>query len=75
MAASDRGKTMSSIYGSALTELRHRHDAEFHEILDDLYAKSGLEVKRRLTGERKRQADIARAKAVLASLEQAAEQE
>ena len=69
MAQTDREKTLSALYGKALKELRRRHDVEFHEILDDLYAETGIDVKRRLTGERKRQAEIAKAKALLASLE------
>jgi hypothetical protein len=69
MAQNDREKALSSLYGKALQELRRRHDVEFHEILDGLYAESGIDVKRRLTGERKRQADIAKAKALLAALE------
>jgi len=60
---------MSSLYAKAMKELKRQHDVEFHEILDGLYAESGIDVKRRLTGERKRQADIAKAKALLASLE------
>lgn len=69
MAQSDREKTLSALYGKALQELRRRHEVEFSEILDGLYQESGVDVKRRLTGERKRQADIAKAKAVLAALE------
>lgn len=69
MAQNDRAKVLAALYAKALKELRRKHDVEFHEILDGLYAESGVEVKRRLTGERKRQADIAKAKAVLASLE------
>lgn len=69
MAQSDREKTLSALYGKALKELRRRHDVEFHSILDDLYKEAGVDVKRRLTGERKRQAEIAKAKATLAALE------
>lgn len=73
MAQSDRDKArekvLSSLYTKAHRELRRRHDMEFHDILDELYKESGIEVKRRLTGERKRQADIAKAKALLAALE------
>lgn len=69
MSQTDREKVMSSLYAKAMKELKRRHDVEFHEILDGLYAESGIDVKRRLTGERKRQADIAKAKALLASLE------
>ena len=69
MAQNAREKTLSALYGRALKELRRRHDVEFHEILDGLYKDTGIDVKRRLTGERKRQAEIAKAKALLASLE------
>jgi hypothetical protein len=69
MAQSDREKELSALYGKALKELRRKHDVEFHGILEGLYKEAGMDVKRRLTGERKRQADIAKAKAVLAALE------
>lgn len=73
MAQTDREKTLSALYGKALKELRRRHDVEFHDILDGLYREAGVDVKRRLTGERKRQAEIAKAKALIASLEGASQ--
>ena len=69
MAQTEREKSLSSLYGKALKELRRRHDVEFHGILDDMYRDAGIEVRRRLTGERKRLADIAKAKETLAALE------
>lgn len=73
MSTNDRSKALGKAYGEANRRLRENHPTEFHEILADVYADMGLDVKKRLTGERKRLADIAALKERLASLEGAEE--
>ena len=65
----EKHKQMSAAYAEATKVLRSRHIAEFHEILEGCYADRGLDVKKRLTGERKRQNEIAKARALLAAIE------
>lgn len=67
----DHGKAMNKAYAVATKELRRRHSDEFHAILEGVYADMGLSVRKRLTGVRKRQADIEKAKAILANIETA----
>lgn len=66
---SERTKMLAKAYSRADRELRKRHSEEFHSILAAVYDDMGLDVRKRLTGERKRQADIAALKDRLASLE------
>lgn len=69
MSDNERTKALGKAYGEANRILRDNHPEEFHDILASVYANMGLDVKKRLTGERKRQADIAALKERLASLE------
>lgn len=69
MSENERARALGKAYTEANRRLRNNHPTEFHEILADIYADMGLDVKKRLTGERKRQADIAALKERLASLE------
>jgi len=43
------------------------HAEEFHKLLEQVYEERGITVRKRLTGERKRQAEIEKARAILAS--------
>ena len=62
---SDRAKFLASAYAKATAILRHHHDDEFHEILEDIYREQGVTVKKRLTGSRKKRADLDKARAAL----------
>lgn len=64
----DKRKEMSAAYQDANKILRSRHIVEFHEILEQAYVARGLDVKKRLTGARKRQAEIEKARALLAEV-------
>jgi len=66
---SDRQNTMSSAYAAAEKRLRHNHIDEFHVILDAIYAERGMEIKKRLRGQRLLDKKIAEAKALLAQAE------
>lgn len=66
---SDRAALLAKAYSRATQELRKHHAEEFHMLLQEQYADLGLNVRKRLTGERKRQADIEKARATLAALE------
>lgn len=63
---SDHLKEVKRAYVRATAELRKQYADEFHVLLAAEYEKAGLSVRKRLTGERKRQAEIARARALLA---------
>ena len=69
---SDRQAMLAKAYSRATQELRKHHADEFHMLLQEQYEEMGITVRKRLTGERKRQADIEKAKATLAALEAAA---
>jgi hypothetical protein len=69
MTMSDRSVLLGKAYQAATKELRNHHAEEFHMLLQEQYDAMGLDVRKRLTGERKREADIEKAKAVLAALE------
>lgn len=69
---SDRQALLAKAYSRATQELRKHHAEEFHLLLQEQYEKMGVSVRKRLTGERKRQADIEKAKATLAALEASA---
>ena len=66
---SDRKVLIHKAYVSAQKKLRNAHQDEFHKLLEAEYADLGIEVRKRLTGERKRQATIAALKEQLASIE------
>ena len=51
-------KLKNSLYGKAQTILKDRYEAEFEDILSDLYAEHGLERKRKLTPEQKAARDL-----------------
>lgn len=70
-----RTKSLAKAYSVANRELRVRHAEEFHEILAEVYDQMGLVVRKRLTGDRKRKADIESLKDRLASLEGSAQPE
>lgn len=72
---SDRAKLLARAYARATQELRAHHADEFHTLLQEQYDEMGITVRKRLTGERKRQADIEKARATLAALENAAQGE
>jgi hypothetical protein len=65
----ERRRLLGKAYSMADRELRQRHSDEFHEILAEVYAEMGIDVRKRLTGERKRKRDIIALKERLASLE------
>jgi hypothetical protein len=65
----ERRRLLGKAYSMADRELRQRHSEEFHVILSEVYAEMGIEVRKRLTGERKRQRDIIALRERLASLE------
>jgi len=67
----NRNALLAKAYSRATQELRKHHAEEFHMLLQEQYEEMGISVRKRLTGERKRQADIEKAKAVLAALENA----
>lgn len=67
----NRNALLAKAYSRATQELRKHHAEEFHMLLQEQYDEMGISVRKRLTGERKRQADIEKAKAVLAALENA----
>ena len=69
---SDRQALLAKAYSRATQELRKHHAEEFHLLLQEQYEEMGVSVRKRLTGERKRQADIEKAKATLAALEASA---
>jgi len=66
---SDRQNTMSSAYAEATKRLRLNHIDEFHVILDAIYVERGMEIKKRLRGQRLLDKKIAEAKALLAQAE------
>lgn len=55
--STDRRNTLMRAYADATSELRRRHDGEFHEILQEIYDKKGLSVRKRRS---RRQAALAR---------------
>ena len=65
----NRNALLAKAYSRATQQLRKHHAEEFHMLLQEQYEEMGISVRKRLTGERKRQADIEKAKAVLAALE------
>lgn len=67
----NRQKALAQAYARATQELRKHHAEEFHTLLEEQYANMGITVRKRLTGERKRQADLDKARARVAALEAA----
>jgi hypothetical protein len=63
----ERQREMQKAYEEATKRLRRAHEAEFHSLLQEVYYERDMNVRKRLTGERKRAADIAKAKELLAS--------
>lgn len=62
----ERNLMVRKAYSKATTRLRNEFPERFHALLEEEYQSAGLTVRKRLTGERKRQAEIAAAKALLA---------
>jgi hypothetical protein len=62
----DRNAKMTKAYSRALRRLRDVHPVRFHEMLAEEYDKVDLVVQKRLTGERKKAAQIQAAKQLLA---------
>ena len=62
----DHEKAVKRAYVRATTALRRKYPDEFHALLAQEYEWAGLNVRKRLTGERKRKAEIERARALLA---------
>ena len=71
----NRQKALAQAYARATQELRKHHAEEFHMLLEEQYAAMGITVRKRLTGERKRQADLEKARARVAALEAATVEE
>ena len=63
---SDRKNQMQKAYEEATKRLRKAHQEDFHSLLQEVYYERDMKVRKRLTGERKRAAEIAKAKAFLA---------
>lgn len=61
---------MQKAYKEATKRLRTFHAEEFHILLEEVYEEHGLNVRKRLTGERKRKAMLADARRVIAELGQ-----
>jgi len=59
---------MISAYAEATKRLRMQHINQFHVILNEVYAERGLEVKKRLRGQRLLDKKISDAKALLAEV-------
>ena len=65
--STDRTKFLSSAYARATALLRKNHSEEFHEILAGIYEQEGVDVKKRLTGIRKKKAQLAKLQEELAT--------
>jgi hypothetical protein len=65
----DRQTAMSSAYAEASKRLRLNHIDEFHVLLDEVYVERGMEIKKRLRGQRLLDKKIAEAKALIAQVE------
>jgi hypothetical protein len=61
----DRRNELTRAYQAALGKLRSRHDSEFHEILAEVYAERGIEVRKRVSRIESHNRRIAAAKALL----------
>lgn len=72
---SDRKQLLAKAYANATLVLRKCHAEEFHMLLQEQYDEMGITVRKRLTGERKRQADLEKARAKVAALEAAQSEE
>lgn len=72
---SDRKQLLARAYANATLTLRKFHAEEFHMLLQEQYDEMGLNVRKRLTGERKREADLEKARAKVAELEAATTEE
>jgi len=58
-------KELASARNEALRRLVQMYPQDFYALKSDVYRERGMSVKRRMTGEMKRQRDIAKAKAFL----------
>jgi ABC-type Fe3+/spermidine/putrescine transport system ATPase subunit len=58
-------KMLARAYQEAMGRLRKRHDSEFHEILAEVYAEKGMEVKKRLSRAQKQQQRVAEARSII----------
>ena len=67
MSETEHQKNMRGAYLEATKRLRSMHAEQFHKLLEQVYDERGMTVRKRLTGERKRQAEIEKARAILAS--------
>ena len=56
---------MTKCYQIALSKLRTRHDAEFHDILSEVYAEEGIVVRKRNSRQAAAQRRIDEARAIL----------
>lgn len=63
--ADERRNEMTRAYQSALGKLRSRHDAEFHEILSEVYVERGIAVRKRVSRIESQKRRILAAKALL----------
>ena len=64
-----RKQLIQKAYKNAGRELRNLHQEEFHALLEQQYEVAGLVVRKRFTGQRKRQNDIEKLRAQLGALE------
>jgi hypothetical protein len=67
---SERKKSLTAAHQEASRRLRLNHEYEFHSLLEDIYFERGINVQKRLTGSRKRDAELDRARALLNSHEE-----
>ena len=58
-------KELASARSEAVRRLVQMYPQDFYALKSDVYRERGISVKRRMTGEMKRQRDIAKAKAFL----------
>lgn len=62
----DRKREVTEARREAVRRLVQMYPQDFYALKSDVYRERGISVKRRMTGEMKRQRDIAKAKAFLA---------
>lgn len=67
MERDDRRRELMRAYAEASNELRRRHDAEFHDILQDIYVERNLTVRKRRSRQQAKQARIDEARRLLAA--------
>ena len=67
MTESEHRKELGRAWANASSELRHRHDAEFHQILSAMYESKGLVVTKRTSRAEAKQKRLASARALVES--------